>query len=75
MSEKIIPTAKQFLKLYIKGNELGKYDDCMIEFTKLHVTQALKEASEKAEVEVIEYRDYEVDKESILNAYPLENIK
>ena len=53
-----------------------------IEFAKLHVEAALKTASENAET------DYElgnpfdpnsryeiVNKESILNAYPLENIK
>jgi hypothetical protein len=62
-----------------------------IEFAKLHVEQALKEASEKAYVEYInletkEIFDYtdvitddgvgaNVNKKSILNSYTLENIK
>jgi hypothetical protein len=61
----------------------------MIEFAKYRVEQALKEASEKACLEVENYKgkhlsieeslddytDCRVNKESILNAYPLENIK
>ena len=42
----------------------------MIEFAKYHVEKALKQASENAEVNVLDYNDYEVNKESILNAYP-----
>lgn len=47
----------------------------MIEFTKLHVTEALKEASEKGYS--LDWRNAkcEIDKESILNSYPLTNIK
>ena len=51
----------------------------MIDFAKLHVEAALKEASEKAIVNTEpDYRGGEwsiVDTDSILNAYPLENIK
>ena len=49
----------------------------MIEFAKLHVEAALKKASENAEQKWIKFTedDYEIDKDSILNAYPLENIK
>ena len=50
----------------------------MIEFAKLHVEQALKEASEKAQLGKTEkgvYSVLAVSKNSILNAYPLENIK
>lgn len=55
----------------------------MIEFAKLHVQAALQEAGVYAEI----YEEwdnpvnpsmgitYKVDKESILNSYPLENIK
>jgi len=46
----------------------------MIEFTKLHVTEALKQASENVIIEGHPF-EYELDKNSILNAYPLENIK
>ena len=55
----------------------------LIEFAKLHVEAALKAASEKAEIkddgninrngDWSEY--FVIDKDSILNAYPLENIK
>ena len=49
----------------------------MIEFAKLHVEAALKEASEKARLKELEIHlsDGSVDKDSILNSYPLENIK
>ena len=48
----------------------------MIEFAKMHVEAALKEASEKAIVYADEggYSEF-VDEQSILNAYPLTNIK
>ena len=56
---------------------VSKYDalEAMIEFAKLHVTEALKEASEKAEIEDLSYDDRIVNVKSILNAYSLENIK
>lgn len=58
----------------------------MIEFAKLHAEEALKEASEKAKQIEDPYAytgntgseypaDYIIDKDSILNAYALENIK
>lgn len=49
----------------------------MIEFAKLHVEQALKEASQNARLKELEIHlsDGSVDKDSILNSYPLENIK
>ena len=51
---------------YIKG---------MIEFAKMHVEEALKQASENAESYVIGGLTSDVDKDSILNAYPLDLIK
>ena len=54
----------------------------LIEFAKYHVEQALKAASQVAETEEEWSNPYDpessyyiVNKESILNAYPLENIK
>ena len=59
----------------------------MIEFAKLHVQAALESVVEKGQVEVViipndqpssSFGDdytYIVDKQSILNAYPLDNIK
>lgn len=65
--------------------------EAMIEFAKLHTQEALKQASEKAFVEYIDLKtneefDYtdvlvddnvgaDVNKDSILNAYSLDNIK
>ena len=72
-------TASEFLD---KGN-FNNTTDMMIEFAKLHVEAALKEASEnfkmkiKDDVYELDMNDdwMEVDKNSILNAYPLENIR
>jgi len=65
-----IPTAREF---YDKHDS----DDCvvmMIDFAKLHVEAALKEA-----VKCLPYDDKMnqslLDKKSILNSYPVENIK
>lgn len=72
----MIPTAEEFLLKYVKNPDLtSNFKNIIVEFAKLHVEQALKEASEEAYVEVLDYNDYEVNKDSILNAYPLENIK
>lgn len=51
-------------------------NNAMLEFAKNHVEAALKEASEKASVYADEggYSEF-VDEDSILNAYPLTNIK
>jgi hypothetical protein len=74
-------TAKEFLKNYLKHNPDCKYDDVMIEFAKFHVEKALKKACEEVDFTSETYRSiqqgshFEVDKESIINAYPLENIK
>ena len=47
----------------------------MIEFAKLHVTEALKQASEKAKVDVIPMlKVYNINREEILEAYSLDNI-
>jgi len=71
-----IPTAKEFWDSKCKTDELKSPGDIMIEFAKMHVEVALKEA---IKVEVWEQRSYrglsELEKDSILNAYPLENIK
>ena len=66
-------SAKEF---FDKGN-FNNVTDMLIEFAKLHVEQALKEASENADTiyRGDSFGDYIVDKDSILNAYPLENIK
>lgn len=70
-------TAKEFF-------DEGKFNnvtDMLIEFAKMHVQEALKQASVEAEVEHELSNPYDpnseyqiVNKDSILNAYPLENI-
>jgi len=73
----MIPTAEETYTK-ITGCVINHKDvkKAMIEFTKLHVEAALKAAAEQAEIE----NDWDnqkgnISKDSILNAYPLENIK
>lgn len=48
----------------------------MIQFAKMHVRKALEVASENAIIINGRYaEDYKINKDSILTAYPLENIK
>ena len=84
-------TAEEFLKYFNEkeGNIDKLYYDSYIrklmkEFAKMHVQEALKQASENATVTPIDHEEisegsfrpiWGVDDESILNAYPLENIK
>ena len=78
-------TAEDFIKdLQTEEDEQGhtllyKSDviNIMIAFAKYHVEQALKEASENADTiyRGDSFGDYIVDKDSILNSYPPENIK
>jgi hypothetical protein len=86
METKIIPTAKELIEtdyyhLHLDTDSicLGSIETAMIEFAKLHVEAALKEASEEshATFETLDnHHSYPyVEKDSILNAYPLENIK
>jgi hypothetical protein len=82
-----VPTAEEILKdLQHEYEETGEYKmyfaidipDKLREFAKLHVEQALKEASEKADTQEMGKgftAETIVDKDSILNSYPLENIK
>lgn len=67
--EDVIPTAEEFFE------QGGTYPELAIKFTKLHVEAALKAIADKSE----SWRELKggyqkVDKESILNAYPLKNI-
>lgn len=70
-----ILTAEEFFE------QSGTYPELAIKFAKLHVEKALKQASLNAKITYeyegntgSEYCDTIVDKNSILNAYPLENI-
>ena len=82
-----IPTAKDFWD----NNNFNDHEEALIEFAKLHVEAALKEAYNNSEMRVSEndtneipsftdnyddgYVTITVSKDAILNAYPLENIK
>jgi hypothetical protein len=86
---KQIPTAEEFLKQRAVSKVNGKDDELfdrvsktdLVEFAKLHVEAALYAASEQAKLERLApweedegaFRD--VDRTSILKAYPLTNIK
>lgn len=75
-------TAEEFL---IKNNVVGMTElikPILIEFAKIKVKEALIEASEKADVFCISdkidvelYDYFEVDKQSILDSYDLNEIK
>lgn len=74
------PTAEEFLPKNSNGMySRNEVETAMIEFAKLHVEKALKEASQQAEISNKPKfsGDYNlvVDEDSILNSYPLENIK
>ena len=61
--------------IMIDGNDIFK--KMLIDFAKSHVQAALKAASIHVKLKRIDFtvNDYMVDKESILNSYPLKNIK
>ena len=78
-----VPTAAEFLDRDESG-VFTKVDivQAMIEFTKMHVEAALKEASENGQAFVDSNGEWIssdvtaiVNKNSILNSYPLDNIK
>ena len=78
--ENKIPIAETLLKRgsgnFIHCTDYEDAVEAMIEFAKLHVEAALKQASEEAHTKDVAYTDdVEVDKQSILNSYPLTNIK
>ena len=68
-------TATEF---FDEGN-FNNVTDMLIEFAKMHVQEALKQASEKAQAynkpKFSSDINPQVDMESILNAYPLDLIK
>ena len=70
-----VPTACEFITS-TPGHLTGDVDDetLMIEFAKMHVEAALKAAIENVEVGMIGNFAL-IDDKSIINSYPLENIK
>jgi len=76
-----IPTAEEFCKNFKPNGKTWQenFHQTMIEFAKLHVKSALEAASENAVAEIEFCRNGDeyliVNKQSILTAYPLDNIK
>ncbi len=77
----MILTAKEFLwNNILTQGDIEPYGhipkikiyEAMLEFAKLHVQEALKQASEK--VQITDF-GYAINKDSILNAYNLDDIK
>lgn len=68
-----IPTVGEFCKEYKTSIQVLSQKRQMIEFAKLHVKEAL-EASLKSALTAQDKHGY-IDENSILNAYPLTNIK
>jgi len=81
----MIPTAEEFSRQ--QGTDMDYFtiwnEELMINFAKLCVEEALKSAAENAQMDFkYEYTDFDkpitihiINKDSILNAYPLENIQ
>ena len=79
-----VPTARElFYKMTDENDEITS-TEMMIEFAKIHVEAALKEASKKAKITERKVtldntggyvRVPTIYKRYILNSYPLENIK
>lgn len=81
-----IPTAKELIEtdyyhLHLDTDSicLGSIETAMIEFAKLHVEAALKEAAHESQcynkAKFSGDENWVVDIDSILNSYPLDQIK
>jgi hypothetical protein len=75
-AKELIETDYYHLHLDTDSICLGSIETAMIEFAKLHVEEALKEASERYEYDETHVSDDPTFlKDSILNSYPLDKIK
>lgn len=72
-----IPTAEELNEQFFGDEYRTDTNDLLIEFARLHVKAALKHAAEKATLKCDDFGDMDayINKSSILNAYPLDNIK
>ena len=75
--EKDIPTAEEFAKKHHPMKTYPADWNVMIEFAKLHVEKALKDALDSIPClgSSSDIATYEEVEEAVLNSYPLENIK
>ena len=70
-----IPTARQYMLSKMKYSPI--HEELLIEFAKLHVEAALSNVDRLASLKCNngkKFRDF-IDENSILNVYPLTNIK
>ena len=79
-----IPSAEEYLDKRLTELGIRHIDEVndeieviMVEWTKLHVDAALLKASEEAKLNTRtnDWQERYIDKKSIINSYPLENIK
>ena len=74
-----MPTAEDYALSTMQNVDTDDIVNVMIEFAKMHVKEALKQASVKGETKKYNYgpggSHIGIERNSILNAYPLENIK
>ena len=62
-------------KFSFTAKETEMFTEMMIEFAKNHVVEALKQASDKAKVDIIPVlKVYNINREEILEAYSLDNV-
>lgn len=76
-NNKQIPTAKELFDRMIEANDECTSTEMMIDFAKLHVEAALKEALESIPClgSSTDIATYEEVRDAVLNAYSLNNIK
>lgn len=70
-----IPTALEFYRTQTGIQKAWSIEMVIKEFAKLHVKAALEAALDDVKVKIHSFREASVYKDSILNAYPSENIK
>ena len=70
---KKIPTVKEFMQG--KAFSIPSIENMIIEFAKLHVEAALKAASKGVKQFPVRVNEMGFCEDSILNSYPLDNIK
>ena len=71
----MIPTAKELFGFMLREDADVSYEEAMIQFARMHVQEALKQASEAAYLFADpRMSEYECNYE-IIESYPLENIK
>lgn len=79
---KTIPTAEEFIEDELRCYEKSHIKELLINFTRLHIEACKKEIIINAEAELELSNPYDpdssypiVNKDSILNSYPLDKIK